>query len=220
MTAPLRIDFVSDVVCPWCAIGLYSLIQGAKDAGIELEIVFQPFELNPGMGPAGEDIRQHLARKYGMSDAQLDESQEAIRQRGAELGFVFDMQARTHTYNTFDAHRLLAWALSSGHQLALKQALLSAYFGQGRNVSDPATLLEIASEVGLDAAAAADVLAGDAHADDVRDAQRFYQSQGVSAVPAVVVDRRYLISGGQPPEVFARALAQIAAERKTGQGAA
>lgn len=211
----LRIDFVSDVVCPWCAIGLASLeqallrLQGEVDAQIHV----QPFELDPNTPREGVEVAANLKRKYGMSDAQLAENQERIRQRGAELGFSFDFNARSRTWNTFDAHRLLHWAAGEGdgRQLALKRALLVANFSEGCNISDHAVLAEVAAGVGLDAQRAGAVLAGGEFADAVRDAEKLFQGLGISSVPAVIVERKHLISGGQPPEVFERALRDIAA---------
>ncbi|MCX7562088.1 DsbA family oxidoreductase [Xanthomonadaceae bacterium XH05] len=209
----LRIDFVSDVVCPWCAIGLESLLQAlarVKDV-VAAEIHVQPFELNPGIAAGGERVEEHLQRKYGMSDAQLQESQEAIRVRGAELGFVFDMQKRSHLYNTFDAHRLLHWAQGEGRQLALKRALLRAYFSEGKNISDHAQLIEVAVQAGLSGEAAAQVLASPLFGEEVREAVQFFQQAGIRSVPAIIINRKHLISGGQPVDVFEKALRQIAA---------
>lgn len=213
---PLRIDFVSDVVCPWCAIGLASLEQALERirGEVEAEIHVQPFELNPRMQPEGEDIVEHLQKKYGTPPAQLAANQEAIRQRGAALGFVFDMARRTRTYNTFDAHRLLHWAELEGRQRALKHALLRAYFSEGRDVSDPATLVDVAGSVGLAPERAREILASDAYADEVRAVEQFFLQHGINAVPAVIIERRHLISGGQPVEVFERALREIAAARQ------
>ena len=212
MTA-LRIDFVSDVVCPWCAIGLTSLDEALRrlDGVVAADIHFQPFELNPQMPPEGESIAEHLQRKYGMSDAQLAENQERIRQRGAELGFAFDFNARSRIWNTFDAHRLLHWAGLEGRQSELKHALLRAYFSEGRNVSDRDTLVAIAAGAGLDAARARDVLDSGEYAAEVREAEEFFRRNGINGVPAVIVERKHLISGGQPVEVFERALREIAA---------
>lgn len=209
----LRIDFVSDVVCPWCAIGLASLDQALQRLGgeVQADIHFQPFELNPQMPPEGESIAEHLQRKYGLTDAQLAENQERIRQRGAELGFVFDFNARSRTYNTFDAHRLLHWAGIEGRQSDLKHALLRAYFSEGKNVGDRDTLVAIAAGVGLDTERARMVLASNEYADDVRAAEQFFMRSGINSVPAIIIDRKHLISGGQPPEVFEQALRQIAA---------
>ncbi len=211
----LRIDFVSDVVCPWCAVGLASLEQALRQlqGEVEAELHFQPFELDPNMPAGGMEVAENLKRKYGMSDAQLAENQARIRDRGAELGFTFDFNARSRTWNTFDAHRLLHWAAAEApeRQLPLKRALLVANFSEGRDISDHAVLAEVAAGVGLDAERVGAVLAGGEFADAVRDAEKFFQGLGISSVPAVIVERKHLISGGQPPEVFERALREIAA---------
>ena len=210
----MRIDFVSDVVCPWCAIGLAALEQalGRVAGEVQAELHFQPFELNPQMPAEGEDITEHLQRKYGLSEAQLAENQARIRERGAELGFIFGMGARTRTWNTFDAHRLLHWAglEGDGMQAALKHALLGAYFTDGKDVSDHATLLDVACAVDLPAERAQAILASDDFAAEVRADEQRYQRNGINAVPAVIINQRHLISGGQPVEVFERALRQIA----------
>jgi len=210
----MKIEFVSDVACPWCAIGLQSLEQALARIGPELpvELSFQPFELNPTLGPEGADTLQYLAGKYGMAPEQIKANQAAIRERGAALGFAFGERSRV--WNTFDAHRLLAWAGEQGadRQRALKHALLAAYHGQGRNPGDPAVLLELAAAAGLDAEQARAVLASDAYADEVREREQFWQRAGIHSVPAVVIDRKHLISGGQPVEVFEQALRKIAAD--------
>ena len=209
----LRIDFVSDVVCPWCAIGLASLERALQrlQGEVAVDIHFQPFELNPQMPPEGESIAEHLQRKYGMSDMQLAENQERIRARGAELGFVFDFNARSRIWNTFDAHRLLHWAGLEGKQLEFKQALLRAYFSEGRNVSDHAMLAAIAADAGLDAERARAILASGEYAGEVREAEQFFLHNGINGVPAVIIERKHLITGGQPVEVFEQALREIAA---------
>jgi predicted DsbA family dithiol-disulfide isomerase len=212
----LKIDFVSDVVCPWCAIGLSSLeIALAKlDGELGAELHFQPFQLNPDMAPEGVEVVPYLSKKYGMSAEQVERNQQAIVQRGAEVGFEFRMDRRSRTYNTFDAHRLLHWAGEVGatQQRALKHALLSAHFTDGENPSAREVLLRCAASAGLDATAAAAVIDGDQYADQVSEQMRFYQGAGISSVPSVIVNDRHLIQGGQPPEVFVQALRQIAAE--------
>ncbi|GGA48334.1 DsbA family oxidoreductase [Dyella nitratireducens] len=216
MTNPtrLKIDFVSDVVCPWCAIGLKSLEQALQrlDGEVVAELHFQPFELNPQMVPEGENVAEHLAHKYGSTPEQMTKNQEGIRQRGASLGFVFDMDKRSRIYNTFDAHRLLHWAELEGKQPALKLALLEAYFTKGENVSSHEVLARVAGEVGLDTAEARKVLAQNRYADEVRQQEQFFQSQGIRAVPSVIINGKYLVQGGQPPEVFEQTLRQVAAE--------
>ncbi|HTM28005.1 MAG TPA: DsbA family oxidoreductase [Rhodanobacter sp.] len=210
----LRIDFVSDVSCPWCAIGLNALEQAlAKLAGeVRAEIHLQPFELNPQLPPEGEDTTAHLVRKYGSSAQQLAANREMIRERGAALGFTFNLDRRTRVYNTFDAHRLLHWAELEGRHLQLKQALLKAYFTDGEDVSAHATLVRVAGEVGLDTTRARELLASDEYANEVRTQEQFYLDHGIGSVPATIINGRHLISGGQPPEAFELALRQIAAQ--------
>ncbi|HET6431401.1 DsbA family oxidoreductase [Dyella sp.] len=214
MTEPqaLRIDFVSDVSCPWCAVGLASLeraLDALKDE-VRAEIHFQPFELNPQMPREGEDVGEHIAKKYGMNSTQLAQNQEAIRQRGAAVGFTFANQDTRRIYNTFDAHRLLHWAEGSGHQHALKRALLTAYFTDGRDVGDRDVLAQVAGSVGLDIDEARAVLDSDRYAADVRGQEQFFQRAGIHSVPAIIINRQHLISGGQPPEVFEQALRELA----------
>jgi len=206
---PLRIDFVSDVVCPWCAIGLAALEQALARLpdNVDVEFHVRPFELNPQMAPEGEDITEHLQRKYGMSAEQLAAARANIAARGAEAGFTFGERQRI--WNTFDAHRLLHWAGIAGRQLELKRALLQAYHGDGENVSDHATLVRIAASVGLDAGRAAALLASGEYADEVRAEEQFFIRSGINSVPAIIIDQQHLISGGQPVEVFERALGEI-----------
>ena len=209
----LRIDFVSDIVCPWCAIGLASLEQALERTRgeVEADIHIHPFELNPQLVPEGEDAEEHLLRKYGMPAEQLAANQQAIVARGAALGFTFDMDRRRRIYNTFDAHRLLHWAGEEGRQRALKHALLRAYFTDGLDVSDHATLAAIAAKAGLPADRASEILASDTYAREVRTIEGFWQQNGIRGVPAVIFERRHLVSGGQPVDVFERALRDIAA---------
>lgn len=211
-TPTVRIDFVSDVACPWCAVGLNALEQAiaSLDGAVRVELQFQPFELNPQMAAEGEDADEHLARKYGLDAAQLAQNREVLRQRGAEVGFTFGRRERV--VNTFDAHRLLHWAgeQAPALQRALKHALLRAYFTQGRDVSDAAVLADVAASVGLDPARAAEILASDAFVGPVREQEQVYQARGIRAVPSVILNDRHLIQGGQPPELFARALRQVA----------
>ncbi len=216
-TTPLRIDFVSDVSCPWCAIGLASLetaLASLRQDGIDAELHFQPFELNPDMGPEGEDVEEHLTRKYGSGPEQQAQVRETIRQRGAAVGFTFHPGGRGRIWNTFDAHRLLHWAEvegAPGQQLALKKALMEAHHGRAESPADPSVLLACVQQAGLDVGRASEVLANtNEFADAVREQERFFLGNGIHSVPAVIINQRHLISGGQPPEVFERALRQIA----------
>ena len=213
----VKIDFVSDVSCPWCAIGLSSLRQAlVKLRGeITAEIHFQPFELNPQMGSEGENSTDHLMQKYGSTAEQVDANRETIRARGQPLGFDFRMDRHSRVYNTFDAHRLLHWAELEGHHMALKLALFRAYFSDGEDVSATEVLVQLAGEAGLDAERARQVLASGAYADEVRAQEQLYMERGIRSVPATIINDRHLISGGQPPEAFEQALRQITATTQT-----
>jgi predicted DsbA family dithiol-disulfide isomerase len=214
MTKPMKIDFVSDVSCPWCIIGLRGLEEALERVGdlVEPDIHFQPFELNPQMPAEGQDMAEHIAQKYGAAPEQFAASRETIRSRAADVGFTIATSKNGRIYNTFDAHRLLHWAGLEGRQLPLKKALFEAYFTNGLNPGDHDVLVAAAEKAGLDGEAAAEVLSSGRYAEEVRDAERLWQSRGISAVPAVIVNDRYLISGGQPPEAFEQAIRQIAAE--------
>jgi len=222
MTTHLKIDFVSDISCPWCAIGLKSLDQAiARVASdITVEMHFQPFELNPQMASEGQDITEHITEKYRISAAQADANRENIRQRGEALGFTFSRAdepggGRSRIYNTFDAHRLLHWAglEGAGKQRALKEALLKAYFTDGKSPASHEVLELAAAQAGLDQIKAAEILASQTFAHEVRERESFYTNQGINSVPAVIINDTHLISGGQPVEVFEQALRQIAALR-------
>jgi predicted DsbA family dithiol-disulfide isomerase len=219
MTKPMTIDFVSDVVCPWCIIGLNGLEQALERVGdlVRADIHFQPFELNPDMPPEGQNIREHVAEKYGSTPEQSAASRAMIRDRAAGVGFTMAMKDDSRIYNTFDAHRLLHWAGLLGKegpdkQGALKHALFDAYFTNGRSPNDHSMLIQAAEAAGLDPEAAREVLETGAYAKEVREAEMFWRRQGISGVPAVIINGKYIISGGQPPEAFERAIRSIAAE--------
>ena len=220
MPTALKIDFVSDVSCPWCVIGLKAFDQAlsrVKD-DITAELHFQPFELNPKMPAEGQEITEHITEKYGITAAQADANRENIRNRGAQVGFRFAMATeagggRSRIYNTFDAHRLLHWAetVSPALQKALKEGLFKAYFTDGQSPASHEVLARVAGEAGLDEARARAVLASDEFAGEVREREQFYLGQGIHSVPAIIINDKHLISGGQPVEVFEQALRQIAA---------
>ncbi|WP_371882500.1 DsbA family oxidoreductase [Caballeronia sp. S22] len=213
MSRPLQIDFVSDIACPWCAVGLSSLQRALERLGdtVEARITLHPFELNPDMGPQGERIVDYLGRKYGRTPEQIRETQAMIRERGAQEGF--DFGERKWVYNTFDAHRLLHWAGIEGKQLPLKLALLRAYHGDGKDTSDPDVLIEAARSVGLDGEAARAVLENGTYADEVRAEEREVQQLGIQSVPAIIFDQKYLVSGGQSSEAFEQAIRKIIDEK-------
>src|SRR5512139_1548761 len=208
MTKAMKIDFVSDVSCPWCVIGLRGLEEALDRVGdlVAADIHFQPFELNPGMPAGGQNAVEHFGEKYGASAEQSAAAREAIRDRAAGVGFTIAMSDQSRIYNTFDAHRLLHWAELEGRQRALKHALFEACFTKGQDPGDHDVLVAAAEQAGLDPAEASEVVTSGRYAEEVRVAERLWQQRGISAVPAIVVNDRYLISGGQPPEAFEQAL--------------
>lgn len=206
----LDIAFVSDVACPWCAIGLAALDQAlARLSGeVDATLRVEPFELNPDMAAEGTEVVPYLARKYGRTPEQIAQTQARIREHGAAVGFTFG--ARNHVWNTFDAHRILHWAGLEGRAPELKRALLHAYHGEGRNPGAKDVLVQLAGKAGLDAPRAKAILESDEFAAEVRERERFWQQRGVSGVPFVVVNDAYAIEGAQPPEAYEQALRRIA----------
>jgi predicted DsbA family dithiol-disulfide isomerase len=214
MVPKLQIDFVSDVACPWCAIGLFGLEEALRrlNGVVDADVRFQPFELNPAMGPAGQNLDEHIAEKYGGSSEQLAAGRQMLRERAAGVGFAFNSSANSRVYNTFDAHRLLHWATSQGCQREFKRALFKANFTDDANVSDPEVLAALAASAGLDPAEAREILSSRRYATEVREAENSWTSRGIHAVPGVIINGKWLISGGQPPEIFEQALRNIATE--------
>jgi predicted DsbA family dithiol-disulfide isomerase len=213
-TPHLTIDFVSDISCPWCAVGLSALQQALARVQPDISVTMrcQPFELNPQMGPGGQDIGEHLTQKYGSTPEQQAQIRDAIRQRGAAVGFAFHPAGRGRIYNTFNAHRLLHWAGDTHpeQQMALKMALLQACHRDQQAMDDPQVLLAAVAAAGLDPAAARSVLDSDAHSADVRAQQALYLHAGIHSVPAVVFNGQHLVSGGQPVEVYERVMRSLA----------
>lgn len=211
MAEKLHIDFISDIACPWCVIGLRSLLTALESVKgeVEAEIRFWPFELNPDMAPEGENVAEHVANKYGSTRERSDAVREVIKEHGAALGFTFNYGPDSRIWNTFDAHRLLAWALPQGKQLALKEALFKSNFTDQRPSNDVDALVDAAREAGLDAGVAREVLNSDAYADEVRAEEGHWRANGIQAVPSVIFNERWLIQGGQPPEIFAQAMRDI-----------
>jgi predicted DsbA family dithiol-disulfide isomerase len=213
MTTPpqaLQIDIVSDVVCPWCIVGYRQLAQALAATGTAHEIHWHPFELNPQMPPEGQNVREHLAQKYGTTKEQSEQNRKRFSEVGASLGFTFRFTEDSRMHNTFNVHQLLHWAESLGRMHELKLALFAAHFTDGRNLSDNAVLANVAAEIGLDRAEALAVLADQRFAKAVREAEQYWQSQGIQSVPAIIFNRRHLVSGAQGVENFTRILTQLA----------
>ncbi|MFZ3580869.1 DsbA family oxidoreductase [Loktanella sp. DJP18] len=209
MTEPLRIDIVSDVVCPWCIVGYRQLEQALDATGIAYDLHWHPFELNPDMGPEGQNITVHIMEKYGSTRADSQANRDRLTALGGSLDFTFAFTDDSRMHNTFNAHQLIHWADTQWRGHDLKQALFTAHFTDGRNLSDPTVLVAVAVETGLDAEEALAVLADQRHAEQVRVEERFWQQQGITGVPAIIFDRKHLVTGAQGADNYARILGQL-----------
>ena len=217
MKPTIKIDYVSDIACPWCAVGLGNLNQAIdklKDQA-DFEVHFRPFELNPNMPQGGQDAVEHLTEKYGLTAEQVKANQANIRTKALEAGFVFHPEGRKRVYNTFNAHRLLHWAVQEydlEKQAVLKKELLNTYFCLAVNLDDQSNLLDAVTRAGLDDQRAQEILSGDEFAKEVREEETIYTSKGISSVPSIILNDQYLLQGAQPPALFANAFAQIIQE--------
>lgn len=211
---PLAIDIVSDVVCPWCVIGARQLAKALALKGVAATIAWRPFELNPDMPEGGEDLREHVARKYGATPECSDQTRAQIEALGRELGFDFRYGDGVRIYNTFLAHQLLAWAGETEGRTALKNALFRAYFTQGAAIDQIDALLAAVRVAGLDADEASSVLSDGRYADQVRSEERFWVEAGVQGVPAMIFDRRAMMIGAQGVEQYMSALDDMMALRQ------
>jgi len=212
MNARIRIDFVSDVSCPWCAVGLKSLEAALArlEGQVAADVHFQPFELNPAMPTEGQEISAHLMEKYGLTREQYEQNTESMRVRGEQVGFTFGIGKRSRIYNTFDAHRLLYWAGLEGRQPALKHALFKAYFTDGEDPSSHEILVKAAEKSGLNLTRARDIMSSDEYAKEVRERERYYLDRGINAVPSVIINERQLIRGARSADLYAQMLTDIA----------
>lgn len=208
----LRVDIVSDVVCPWCAVGYKQLEQAVAATGHDIEVYWHPFELNPKMGSEGQNLREHLAEKYGSTKEQSDQVRGRLAELGESLGFEFNFNDESRIYNTFEAHQLIHWAGEQGKAHELKQALLNAYFSNGKDVSDIEILLAEVAGIGLDADKAREVLDSGEFVEMVRSKQDFWQSRGINSVPSMIFDSQHLVAGAQGTENYINILNHLASE--------
>ena len=214
MKSIIKIDFVSDVACPWCAVGLGNLNQAMAKFGdkVSFEVHFRPFELNPNMPKGGQDAIEHLAEKYGLSAEQIKANQIQIRAKALEAGFQFHPEGRKRVYNTFDCHRLLYWAAAEydlQKQAALKTELLKTYFCLAANLDDEHNLLDAVDRTGLDQTRAHQILIGNEFAKEVRQEEASYTDSGIQAVPSIILNGQHLLQGAQPPAAFINAFEQL-----------
>jgi len=214
MTETIKIDFLSDIACPWCAVGLGNLnkaIASMKDQA-QFEVHFRAFELNPDMPKGGQDVIEHLTEKYGISVEQVKENQARIRAKAIEAGFAFHPEGRKWVYNTFDAHRLLFWVvqeLGLEQQALLKTELLSTYFCLAVNLDEQQHLLDAVIRAGLDPVRATQVLDNNEFAQDAREEEKRYHNLGIHSVPSIILNEQYLIQGAQPPQSFVGAFERL-----------
>jgi Predicted dithiol-disulfide isomerase involved in polyketide biosynthesis len=212
----ITVDIVSDVVCPWCYLGKARLdlaIAEVQDE-IGIDVNWRPFRLNPDYPPEGVDHQVELAKKLGGKE-NMDRAHEQMKALGRDVGIAFDFAGIKVGPNTLDAHRLIHWAGLEGRerQAEVVAALFKANFEEGRNVGDPAILIEIAESAGMDGAVVARLLAGDADKDHVLSEISAAQRMGVSGVPFFILDQQYAVSGAQPVEVLVSAFRELAQEK-------
>ena len=208
-TQPIRVDIVSDVVCPWCAIGYYQLARAVQETGIDVDIHWHPFELNPHMAQEGENLREHLAAKYGTTLEGSIKARARLTEMGAALGYTFNYADDMRMYNTFRAHQLIDWAEEQGKAHEAKLALFAAFFTLRKNVADIDVLVEVAGRIGLDRDAARAMLDGGERAEKVREKEQFWTSRGVQGVPAMIFERQHLVTGAQGEGNYANILKQL-----------
>lgn len=209
-TTPIRIDIVSDVVCPWCIIGYKQLERALQETKTAADIHWHPFELNPQMAQEGENLREHLAAKYGTTPEGSRRARARLTELGAELGFVFDYTDDMRMVNTFRAHQLLKWAEEHGRGHDLQMALFAAFFAERLDLNDPAVLARVAALIGLDGDEALAVLTDGRYAEDVRQDEQFWISRGIEGVPAMIIDEKYLVVGAQGVDNYRSILEKIA----------
>ncbi|WP_445735765.1 DsbA family oxidoreductase [Mariniflexile sp.] len=216
MADKIKIDIVSDVVCPWCTIGFKRLEKAIADLGIQdqVEIEWQPFELNPNMPVEGQNVQEHIAEKYGSTLEQQKESQQHMVEAGAELGFTFDYYDEMRMGNTFDAHVLLDYAKDFGKQTELNMRLTTAFFSERKDVSKREVLKQALKDVGLNAEEALAKLDDDDARYEVKSKESSWQSLGVSSVPTIVFNRKSAVTGAQPVDVFKQVLTEVIKNNK------
>uniref|UniRef100_UPI00404800E3 DsbA family oxidoreductase n=1 Tax=Polynucleobacter sp. TaxID=2029855 RepID=UPI00404800E3 len=210
----ITIDFVSDIACPWCAVGFGNLSQAVSQLEMvaDFKVHFRAFQLNPHMPPGGQDAMEHLTQKYGLSLDQVKTNQAQISARALEAGFVFHPEGRKRVYNTFKCHRLLYWAANEGDldkQAALKKELLNTYFCLAVSLDDEKNILDAVARAGLDKVRAREILSGAEFITEVKAEEEFYKGMGIQSVPSMILNEEYLLQGAQEPESLISAFEQL-----------
>tara|TARA_R110002073_G_scaffold40547_1_gene114839 strand:+ start:43194 stop:43847 length:654 start_codon:yes stop_codon:yes gene_type:complete len=212
----LKIDIVSDVVCPWCTIGYKRLEKAIKELGIQdqVAIEWQPFELNPNMPAEGQNVQEHIAEKYGSTLEQQKESQQRMTEAGAEHDFTFDYFDEMRMANTFEAHVLLEYAKAFGKQTELKMRLTSAFFSERKDVSKREVLEQALIDVGLNAKEALARLDNNNARYEVKSKEAYWQDLGVTSVPTIIFNKKSAVTGAQPVAIFKQVLSELIKENK------
>ncbi|NRB02188.1 MAG: DsbA family oxidoreductase [Rhodobacteraceae bacterium] len=209
----VRVDIISDVMCPWCIVGFRQLEQALGATGMGAQVVWHPFELNPDMPPEGQNLAEHIQQKYGSTPEQSAQARQHLKDLGQSLGINFTYSDNSRIVNSFVAHQVLEFALSQGKQHPLKLALFKAHFEDQRDVSDPEVLLDVAETVGLSRADIENVISSEGMAASVREKQAFWAERNITGVPSMIFDSSYLITGAQGAQNYAQLLQRIAQER-------
>ena len=205
----VTLDIFSDPVCPWCYLGKANLDRALEaHPDHPFRLAWHPFQLNPDMPPEGVDKRSYLLQRFG-SEAQLEALHQRFRDMARQNGVQMDPDTPKRIPNTLNAHRVSHWAGLEGRQTLVKAALMRAYWVEGRDIGNPGVLADIASGAGMDRAVIERLLASDADLDQVRAREAHGRSRGVSAVPTYVIASQYVLSGAQPPELWARVIAEM-----------
>lgn len=211
--ADLRVDIISDVVCPWCIIGYSQLKEAADALAKTLDVHWHPYELNPNMPLEGQNLREHITEKYGSSAEESEKTREIITHLGSEFGFAFNFDPESRIVNTLQAHKLIGWADKYDKQHELKMVLIRRYFTQGQDVSKTDILLQAVEEIGLDTNEASQVLEDEALAKNVREEEHFWLSKGVQGVPSMVFEQRHLVTGAQGVPNYSSIIEQLIAAK-------
>lgn len=212
MSGPISVDIVSDVVCPWCVIGFHQLARASEETGVAIEVHWHPYELNPGMPPEGENLREHLAAKYGTTPDGSKMARARLTEMGAALGFTFNYADDMRMVNTFRAHQLIDWAQDHGMAHDASLALMRAFFTRRADLHDPKVLAEVAAEIGLDPGTATAMIESGAREQSVRQKETFWTSRGITGVPAMVFAGLHLVTGAQGEDNYRRFLVHLAKE--------
>ena len=211
MNEKIKLDIISDVVCPWCIVGYKRLQKAISELGIEdkLEIEWQPFELNPSMPIEGQNMGEHLSQKYGSSVQDNNQNKERLKTLGAEEGFTFNFFDDMKMVNTRDSHVLIEYAKEQNKQTELNIRLIEAFYTEKKDISNREVLKQELLTVGLNSIEALERLDKSKYKEEVEAKEQLWQNMGVSGVPTIVFNRKSALTGAQPTEVYKQVLTEL-----------